>query len=115
MPQRIDDDMALTPFDFFAGIEPAWPAGFGGLDRLAIDHTRRWCRCPLRFFTRHRHQGAVDPCQRAVARPTVKISLNRRERAEFLGICRHWHPVLSIYRIAFMITRRETERGRSKR
>ena len=31
--------------------------------------------------------------------------------ANSLGICRHWHPVVSIYRIAFMIVRSETERG----
>ena len=34
----IRDDVALAPFDLLAGIEPARASGFGGLDRLAVDH-----------------------------------------------------------------------------
>ena len=34
----IRDDVALAPLDLLSGIEPARPAGFGGLDRLAVDH-----------------------------------------------------------------------------
>ena len=33
------DDVALASLDLLSGIEPARAPGFGGLDRLAVDHT----------------------------------------------------------------------------
>jgi len=39
MTDCIGDDLALASLDLLSGIEPARPAGLGGLDRLAVDHT----------------------------------------------------------------------------
>lgn len=51
--QGINDDMALAPFDFLAGIVADFAAHFGGLGTLTIDNR---CTCfgfpalPLAFF-----------------------------------------------------------------
>jgi len=33
----IDHRVSLASHDFLAGVVATWPAGFGGLDRLAVD------------------------------------------------------------------------------
>ena len=63
----IGDDVALAALDLLSGIEPARPAGFGGLDRLAVDHAS--CRRSLSsgYFPRLHDQDVIDAIEGAVA------------------------------------------------
>ena len=46
--RRVGHKMALATFDFFGRIIPSWSTAFGGLDRLAVDHSgpTGWRRDP---------------------------------------------------------------------
>ncbi len=80
----IRDDVALAPLDLLSGIEPARPAGFGGLDRLAVDHTGCGRSLASGHFPRLHDQDMIDAIERAVATEAVKIPRYGGRRREFL-------------------------------
>jgi len=80
----IRDDVALAPLDLLAGIEPARPAGFGGLDRLTVDHTGCGRSLASGYFPRLHDQDVIDAIERAVTTEAVEMPLHGSERSEFL-------------------------------
>ena len=80
----IRDDVALAPLDLLSGIEPTRPAGFGGLDRLTVDHTGCGRRPASGHFPRLHDQDVIDTIEGAIATEAVEIALHGGERCEFL-------------------------------
>ena len=80
----IRDDVALAPLDLLAGIEPTRPAGFGGLDRLTVNHPGCGRRLASSHFPRLHDQDVIDVIERAVATEAVEIPLHGGKRREFL-------------------------------
>ena len=80
----IRDDVALASLDLLSGIEPARAAGFGGLDRLTVDHASCGRSLASGHFPRCHDQGVIDAIERSIATEAVKIPLHGRERCEFL-------------------------------
>ena len=76
--------MWLASLDLLSGIKPAWPAGFGGLDRLAVDHAGCGRCLSSGYFPRLHDQDVIDAIERAVATEAVEIALHSGERREFL-------------------------------
>src|ERR1700755_2422173 len=79
MPRSIGDDMALAALDLLAGIEAPWTAGFGGLDRLAVDHSGGGAGLAAGGLARLHDQLMIDPLPDAVVAPGVEEALHRRE------------------------------------
>ncbi len=76
----IGQDVPFAALHLFAGIIAPEACNISGVGRLAVDNTSCGAGfAPGRFARRH-HQMVVDPAQRAVVAPTVKIALNRRDR-----------------------------------
>src|SRR5438874_5536595 len=73
----------LRPSTFFSPVEPALAAGFGRLDALAIQHAGTRARLPADPLPGAFPQSIVDPYERAVRVPEVKVvpdGLPRPER-----------------------------------
>ena len=80
----IRDDVALGFLDFLSGVEPTRPAGFGGLGRLAVDHTGCGRSLASSYSPCQHGQHVIDPIERAIATDAVKMPLHGGERCEFL-------------------------------
>ncbi len=85
VPERIGDDMSFASLDLLTRIKPTWPARLGRFHRLAIDHARGGRYRASSPFPRHRNQGLVDACERAVTAEAVEICLYRCKRCELPG------------------------------
>jgi hypothetical protein len=48
-------------------------------------------------FRGARHEGVMDPIERAVRVPQIEIIVRRRASRRVLGIARHWQPALRMY------------------
>src|SRR5271170_5603751 len=81
-PERVDDDVALAAFDLLAGIIASGTAAFRRLDRLAIDHASARAGVAPHLLARSHDQHVVDLSQRAISRPAVEITLDRRIRGK---------------------------------
>src|ERR1700693_466111 len=82
---RISQDVAFAALDLLAGIIAARPAGFGGLDRLAVDDAGGGARFAPRGFTRQHQQDMVDLTPQTAIAPGVEVMLNRGVGREILG------------------------------
>jgi hypothetical protein len=82
---RVYQDVALAALDLLAGIEPARAAGFGGLDRLAVDDPGRRARLAAGGLARCHQQLMIDTPPGAVIAPSVEEPLHRGIGRELLG------------------------------
>src|ERR1700734_3298589 len=80
--QRVDCEVALTPFDLFSGIIASWAAGFCRFDRLAVDDGHRpggtFAFCPASRY----HQNGDNLFPEPAVTPRVKAVLHRCIRWE---------------------------------
>jgi len=76
----VGDDMALTPLDALAGVDPARAAALGGRHALTVDNTGRRHRIASQTLPGARHQNGIEPIPGAVVAPPVEVPLHRRAR-----------------------------------
>ena len=74
----VGEKMPFASLDFFARVEPAWPSGLGGFDRLTIDHPRCGRRLTPFGLAGQHDQVVIDLLPRTVISPPVEIALDRR-------------------------------------
>ena len=70
----VGHDVSLAPLDLLAGIIARNPAAFGGLDALAVDHTRRRARLAALEFARAHRQQMIERLPQTVVAPPVVVS-----------------------------------------
>src|SRR5215472_18392476 len=78
MPTGVSDDMALAALDLFARVVTARTPAFGGLDRLAIDHSGRGAGFATFAFAGNLQEKEIDLLPQPLFLPRVKIVLHRR-------------------------------------
>src|SRR6266851_3825589 len=81
----VGQDVALAALDLLAGVIPSRAAGFGGLDRLAVDDPGGGTRFAAHRFTRQHQQDMVDLPPQAVVAPGIEVVLHRGKGREILG------------------------------
>ena len=99
-PQGIHGNVAFAPFDFLASIETALPP----FNVVLTDCESMMATLGLAFLPARRRSAWRKASS---ARRHAPDKRQRRNRAytldhwpKSLGNCRHWHPVLSTYKIA---------------
>src|SRR5215471_16744122 len=78
MPTGVSDDMALAALDLFARVVTARTPAFGGLDRLAIDHSGRGAGFATLAFAGNLQQKEIDLLPQTLFLPRVKVVLHGR-------------------------------------
>jgi hypothetical protein len=78
MPTGVRDDMALAALDLFARVVTSRTSAFGGLDRLAIDHSGRGAGFATFAFAGHLQEKEIDLLPQTLFLPRVKVVLYRR-------------------------------------
>ena len=68
-PVRIDHGMTLAPVELLARIITSRPAGFSGLDALAVDDRRDRAGLAADPFAIQHHQSVVEPFKAPVVAP----------------------------------------------
>src|SRR5215831_17479464 len=75
-PQRIDQQMAFTPFDVFAFVVAALPSQFRGFDALAVEAARREVFMASCLLTHLGAQRVVETLPVSAVTPLTKIPVH---------------------------------------
>jgi hypothetical protein len=81
----VDPGVALSTLDLLAGVIATRPAGFSGLDALAVDHRRRRAGLTPDPLSIAHDQMVVEAGEEALAAKAQEPAIDRGRRRDILG------------------------------